>query len=149
MDRPFFAYGALSDPDLLGAVLGRPMPRPMRLAATAPGFVALCCRDGRRAALVRRPGAAVEGLLVLGLSAFEADLLDAFAGNEFRRSIVAVMLDEELHEADAFLPANPVPRYAEPWSLFLWQENHKSQTLAAASVVAPELRARLISIRPN
>jgi hypothetical protein len=149
MDRPLFTHGPLSDPALLGAVLGRPVPSPMRLAATAPGFVALCCGNGRRAALVRRSGAAVDGLLVLGLTAFEADLLDAFAGDDFCRSVVAVMLDEELHEANASVPVARVPRDAEPWSLLRWQANHKPQTLVAARAVAPDSRARLIAIRPN
>jgi hypothetical protein len=149
MDRPLFVYGTLRDPDLLSAVLGRAVPAPMQLCAVAPGCVALGHRNGRKAALVRVPGGMAQGLLVLGLSTFEADLLDAFVGGDYCRSVVAVMVAEELHEAAAYLPRVEVPRPGEAWSLSRWQQQHKSHAFAACAATAAELRDKLIALRPN
>lgn len=149
MDRPLFVYGTLADSELLGAVLGRPVLGPTQLAAIAPGFAALCHGEVRRAALARVPGGAADGLVIVGLSAFEMDLLDAYLDGDYRRSIIAVMIEEELHEADAYLPARPPPQGAAPWSLMQWQQDHKPHALVAAATAAAQLRDKLIAIRPN
>lgn len=147
MGRLLFVYGTLRDPDLLCAVLGRAVPRAARLGAVAPGFAAVSHDQGRRAALLRTPGGAAEGLALLGLSAFEIDLLDAYLGDQFRRSVIAIMIEEELHEAEAYLAT--VRRDAEPWSLSHWQRHHKPYALLAGAATAAELRHKLIALRPN
>lgn len=149
MDRPLFIHGPLCDPDLLAVILGRTPPAALRLTASAPGFAALECRGGRRAALVRAPGEAAEGRILLGLSAFERDLLDALLAEEFRPAILPVMIGEELHEADAYLPRAAPAATSAPWSILRWQENHKATALVADAAAASTMRARLIAIRPN
>ena len=140
-----FVYGTLRDPELLGAVLGRPA---IGLAAAAPG-VAVVHYPGRiYPALVRRPGAAAAGLVLTDLTAFELDLLDAFEGDEYRREIVPVMVGEELHEAFVYLPAAPIKNQPE-WSLDAWQEEHKARVLGSEKATADELRLKLIAIRPH
>ena len=144
-----FVYGTLRDPDLLAGVLGRPLRASAMLPAAAPGLAALHYPGRIYPALVRRPGAAAPGLVLTDLTPFERDLLDAFEGDEYRRQVIPVMIDEELHEADAYLPMTPVPADAAPWTLAAWQAAHKARVLEAERGTADEIRARLIAIRPH
>jgi gamma-glutamylcyclotransferase (GGCT)/AIG2-like uncharacterized protein YtfP len=140
-----FVYGTLRDRELLSAVLGRPA---MGLAAAAPGYAAVHYPGRVYPALVRRPGAAAPGLVLTDLTPFEMDLLDAFEGDEYRRAIIPVIIDEELHEAAAYLPTIAVSEQPD-WSLGAWQEEHKGRVLAGERATAEELRMKLIAIRPN
>lgn len=148
-ERPLFVYGTLQDPDLLAAVLGRPLRPGRLLRATAPGFRAVHYPGRVYPALVRRPGGAASGLVLTDISRFERDVLDAFEGAEYRRQPVAVMIEEELHEADAYLPAIAVSADAHEWSLLRWQENHKPAVLVSEMASASEIRERLILVRPH
>ena len=141
-----FVYGTLRDPELLDAVLGRPA---RSLAAAAPGFAAVHYPARLYPALVRRPGQAAAGLVLTDLTPFELDLLDAFEGEEYHRSIVPVVIDEELHEAFAYLPAATIPPDAPGWTLANWQARHKARVLAGERASADDLRAKLIAIRPH
>jgi gamma-glutamylcyclotransferase (GGCT)/AIG2-like uncharacterized protein YtfP len=146
---PLFAYGTLRDPQLLAAVLGRPL-RPGGLhPAVAPGFRAVHYPGRIYPALIRAPGAVAEGLLLVDLTPFERDLLDAFEGDEYRRNTIAVMLGEELHEADAYLPAIAVANAGEDWSLGRWQAEHKPRVLGAEAATASDIRTKLIAVRPH
>ena len=148
---PLFAYGTLRDPELLAAVLGRPLRAGTMHPARAPGFRAVHYPGRVYPALIRAPGQAAEGLLLTGLSPFERDLLDAYEGEEYRRGPIAtVLLDEpELHEADAYLPTITLPKDVHDWSLSRWQAEHKARALVAEAAEATRLRERLIAIRPN
>lgn len=140
-----FVYGTLRDAHLLSAVLGR---TPHGLEAAAPGHAAVHYPARIYPALVRRPGSAATGIVLTDLSAFELDLLDAFEGDEYRRDVIAVIVDDELHEAFAYLPAIPITGQPD-WSLSVWQARHKPTVLAAERATAEQLRARLIAIRPH
>ena len=140
-----FVYGTLRDNELRAAVLARPSTG---LAAAAPGFAAVHYPGRPYPALVRRPGAVAAGLILTDLTAFELDLLDAYEGDEYRRAIVPVMIDEELHEAFVYLPAAPIKNQPE-WSLDAWQEEHKARVLGSEKATADELRLKLIAIRPH
>jgi len=145
---PLFVYGTLRDPDLLAAVLGRPLAAGEILAAVAPGFRTTHYPNRTYPALIRAPGGTAEGLVLMGLSAFEFDLLDEFKGKEYRRDIVPVMTGEELHEAHAYLPSIPISG-RDPWSLERWQVVHKAEVLRADAMRAENIRVKLIAIRPN
>ena len=144
-----FVYGTLRDPELLAGVLGRPLSAAAMLPAAAPGFVTLHYPGRIYPALVRRPGAAAAGNVLTDLTPFEHDLLDAFEGQEYGRAVIPVMIDEELHEAAAYLPAVAVPANSPPWTLAGWQGLHKAKVLGAEHASARELRAKLIAIRPH
>lgn len=146
---PLFVYGTLRDPDLLAGVLGRPLRGGALHVARAPGFRAVQYPGRVYPALVRAPGGNAEGLLVTDISPFERDLLDAFEGDEYRRGPIAVMLEEELFEADAYLPAIAIAAGAHDWSLSRWQAEHKPRVLVSEAATAAEIRARLIVVRPN
>ena len=151
MHLPLFVYGTLRDPDLLAAVLGRPLRVDGLHVARAPGFRAVHYPGRIYPALIRVPGAAAEGLLLTDLTPFERDLFDAFEGEEYRReTIAAVLADEpELHEADAYIPAIAVPNSGEDWLLADWQRLHKRRVLGAEAATADEIRLKLIAVRPN
>jgi gamma-glutamylcyclotransferase (GGCT)/AIG2-like uncharacterized protein YtfP len=149
MAELFFVYGTLRDPDLLAAVLNRPLAEAAMLAASAPGFRVVHYPGRIYPALVRVPGAAAEGLLLTDITPFERDLLDAFEGPEYRREPIAVMAGEELHEAFAYLPAIAVPAEAPAWTLLNWQMNHKRRVFVSERATADELRMKLIAIRPH
>jgi gamma-glutamylcyclotransferase (GGCT)/AIG2-like uncharacterized protein YtfP len=144
-----FVYGTLRDPDLLAAVLARPLNRDAMLVAQAPGYRAVHYPGRPYPALLQTPGAAAEGLVLTDLSRFERDLLDAFEGPEYRRALLPVMVAEELHEAFAYLPAIAIAADAPPWTLAAWQERHKPDVLGTERATADELRRRLIAVRPH
>lgn len=148
-DHPLFVYGTLRDPDLLRAVLARALGAECALAAVAPGQCAVHYPRRVYPALVRRPGAPAPGIVLLGLSPFERDLLDAYEGDEYRRALIPVMIGEELHEAFAYLPAIAVPVDAPEWTLGGWQAAHKPRVLAGERAAADALREKLIAIRPH
>jgi len=147
MATPLFVYGTLRDPDLLAGVLGRSLRADVALAAAAPGFRAVLYPNRVYPALLRSPGTAAAGLVLMDLSPFERDLLDAYEGEEYRRQVLPVMIGEELHEAEAYMPAIAVPADAAPWSLEDWQATHKSRVLRAECAAADQLRHKLIAIR--
>ena len=147
MATPLFVYGTLRDPDLLVGVLGRSLRADVALAAAAPGFRAVLYPNRVYPALLRSPGTAAAGLVLMDLSPFERDLLDAYEGEEYRRQVLPVMIGEELHEAEAYMPAIAVPADAAPWSLEHWQATHKSHVLRAECAAAEQLRHKLIAIR--
>lgn len=149
MAKPLFVYGTLRDPDLLSGVLNRPLNPAQIAAAVAPGFRAVAYPGRLYPALARKPGAAAEGLVLLDLTPFERDLLDAFEGGEYRRTEIAVIIEVELHQADAYLPTIRVTADGPEWSLSRWQADHKPSVLAGETATASELRARLIAVRPN
>ena len=146
---PLFAYGTLRDPDILRAVLGRPLVPHALHPARAPGFRAVPYPGRVYPALVRVPGSAAEGLVITDLTPFERDLLDAFEGAEYLRQPIAVLIEEDLFEADAYLPTMPVSAGNTEWSLLRWQTNHKADVIVVEAETASELRARLIATRPN
>ena len=149
MPELLFVYGTLRDPDLLAGVLARPLNARAMLPAAAPGFAAVHYPGRLYPALLRAPGAAAPGLVLSDLTPFEHDLLDAFEGAEYRRSQIPVMIDAELHEAFAYLPAIEVPADAAPWTLEAWQFNHKPRVLGAERAGADEIRMKLIAVRPH
>jgi hypothetical protein len=149
MNLPLFVYGTLRDPELRNGVLGRALPPGSIHAAAAPGFRAVHCPGRSYPGLVRAPGAAAPGLVLTALTGFERDLLDAYEGEDYRRLPIPVMVGEELHEADAYLPAIAISPGAEPWSLNRWQTVHKPQAILCEVAAAEAIRGRLIAIRPN
>jgi gamma-glutamylcyclotransferase (GGCT)/AIG2-like uncharacterized protein YtfP len=148
MERPLFVYGTLRDADMLAAVLGRPLRDGERLAAVAPGYRVVHYPGRTYPALLRTPGAAARGDVLIRLTPFETDLLDQFEGEEYRRGVVPAMIDDELHEADAYLPTSAIPA-PTPWSLEAWQAAHKASVLQHEARLADDIRRRLVAARPN
>jgi gamma-glutamylcyclotransferase (GGCT)/AIG2-like uncharacterized protein YtfP len=149
MSEPLFVYGTLRDPALLALVLGRAMDPHRVLAAAAPGRRAVCMPQRSYPGLRPAPGATALGLLLLGLSPFELDLLDRFEGDEYRRALLPVIADAELHEALAYLPVGPLPPDLPEWRFDAWQREHRQGMLAAEALVAEDRRRQLLAMRPH
>ena len=145
--RPLFVYGTLRDMDLFTAVLGRRPDRRNVAAAVAPGWRVVFLPGRSYPALISAAGGRAEGEIVLGLSRAENALLDAFEGDEYRRAVVPVLVEGEMHEADGYLPTAPVGQEAEPWVLARWQAEHKAAALAGGAPAAAEIRRRLRAVR--
>ena len=149
MAEPLFVYGTLRDPDILAAVLARPLNADALHAAVAPGFRAVPYPGRSYPALLRAPGGSAPGLVLTDLTPFERDLLDAYEGDEYQRTLIPVMIGEELHEAFAYLPTAPIPPASPDWTLQAWQRDHKARALPAERLAARQLREKLIAVRPN
>jgi hypothetical protein len=134
---------------LLNLVLGRAVDPRNVLAAVAPGHRAVCLPGRTYPGLRRTPGAAADGLLLLGLSRAELELLDDFEGDEYQRGILPVIVDGELHRAAAYLPLAQLPATAPDWSFDRWRQLHRQSMLAEEKPAAAERRARLLARRPR
>ncbi len=146
MDRPLFLYGTLRDPDLLAAVIGRAIDWRNVLTAVAPGHTTIYYDNRVYPALVPAPGRTAAGLLILGFSAADLRLIDAFEGTEYRRAILPVIVEDELHEADVYLPTMHLGTAARAWSLENWQQNHKREVLVEDGAIMRTLRTRLAGL---
>jgi gamma-glutamylcyclotransferase (GGCT)/AIG2-like uncharacterized protein YtfP len=127
---PLFLYGTLRDPDILAAVLGRTVADRQLIAATAPDCVAVYFPGRVYPALLRRPGSAAPGLLLVQASADDLIALDAFEGDEYRRGSVQAMIAAGPVAAEVYWPAVPVAPSAVAWTLDHWIREHKPQVLA-------------------
>ncbi len=90
--RHVFAYGTLIEPGLVDAVLGHKHVGE-RLAARLVGYERLTVPDYPYPYLVPRPGASVDGVLLMDLSAYDMQALDRYEEVEsgvYRRETVEV-----------------------------------------------------------
>jgi gamma-glutamylcyclotransferase (GGCT)/AIG2-like uncharacterized protein YtfP len=143
---PLFAYGTLQDAEILAAVLGRHMPPRAFTPARVQDFASLYYPGRVYPALVSRPGAAAEGLLIAGLRLSDHQALDAFEGDEYRRETLSVQTAQGTVLAACYLPAQPVPPDSPPWRLEDWHRLHRpghiatEKSLAAAARLGPGKR---------
>ena len=121
-----FAYGTLQDSDVLAAVLGRPVADAALADAQLAGFTIVHYPDRTYPALVHAPKSTVPGKLIGGLDARDLALIDAFEGKEYRRTLLAVIVDGTPRRAFAYLPTLPIIASQAPWSLGEWTSRHKS-----------------------
>ena len=141
--KPLFAYGTLRDPDILSALLGRPLSDDDRVAARATGFRSVHLPHRVYPALLPAPGAEAVGLLLYRLAPAELDLLDAFEGDEYRRRDITVLTAAGAIAALAYFATAPIPPDAAPWTLLDWTQLHKPTVLAGERQTAAALRERL------
>lgn len=145
LGRPLFVYGMLRDPDICAALIGRPLDRRNVAAALAPGFRVVRYPGRTYPALVRVPGGSAEGQVIIGLNRFEHLVLDAFEGEEYRRDVIGVLVEGELHEAEVYLPTARVGPEAEPWSFADWVANHKPAALVSELEAGAAIRAQVLA----
>ena len=110
-----FAYGTLQFPELLYAVCGQ---RCSGEAALLRGHRREGVRGEVYPAIIRSPGAVVDGMLFRGLTPTALRALDAFEGREYRRVRGRVALDAHRHVPAVFYVAAPTLRVrldGRPW----------------------------------
>lgn len=143
-----FVYGTLQDPDVLAAVLGRPVDVGALAPAQAPGHHAVTYPGRVYPALVAASGAIAPGLLIDGLDTLDLAVLDAFEGDEYRRAEIDITQAGRTLRAQVYLPAIAIAPDAAPWSLVDWTKRHKPAVIAAETGTATALRQRLTAQSP-
>lgn len=124
-DMPLFIYGTLRDAEIVSAVLGRPIAVETLPPAEAPGFAAVYYPGRAYPALVPQAGASAPGLLISDLSPLDLTVLDAFEGEEYRRTSIVVHSHGADLAAVCYLPTLPVGPEAAAWTLDEWTQRHK------------------------
>jgi gamma-glutamylcyclotransferase (GGCT)/AIG2-like uncharacterized protein YtfP len=110
-----FTYGSLMLPEVLEQVTGRSFSMtPARL----PGWKRCQVRGQSYPAMIPCHGQTVEGVLWLGLSDTELQLLDTFEGDEYQRVPVTVTDDEgHDYQAQTYAWAKQGGLLDAPWDL--------------------------------
>jgi gamma-glutamylcyclotransferase (GGCT)/AIG2-like uncharacterized protein YtfP len=124
--KPLFVYGTLRDPDIMDALLGRPVRSQQ---ASAPGFRSVHHPHRTYPALIPSADGKAPGLLLRLLTPAELAILDTFEGDEYRRATIAVSTPAGLVDADVYLPIAAIPPDAAPWTLEQWTQEHKAAML--------------------
>jgi gamma-glutamylcyclotransferase (GGCT)/AIG2-like uncharacterized protein YtfP len=137
-----FVYGTLRDADVLVAVLGHPYEMAGAAAAQLPGHRVVFFPGRTYPALIAAAGNQAEGLVLAALTPSDMVLLDAFEGDEYRRTAVSVIVNGLVAEADVYFPGQPIGDTPD-WSFASWVANHKANFLTAERENIIELRARL------
>lgn len=128
----YFFYGTLMDPDIAGAVFGRPLagfaPRPAVLEGYGAYYL-----NGQSFPMVRpEPGAETPGLVVHGVTGPEAVRLDRYEGPDYFWRLMPVTLSGgEVRAARVFLPRRPGRLSSRRWDLGRWQRTEKTPYLRA------------------
>ena len=138
-----FVYGTLQDPDILAAVLGRRLDPSAFKTARAPDFGVLYYPHRVYPALVVAPGRFAIGMIVDGLDDLDMAVLDAFEGDEYRRSAIGVVIEGRAVNAEAYLPVIDIDTDGPAWSLQDWTTRHKSAVVGTETATATGLRERL------
>ncbi len=105
-----FAYGSLMFPEVCEAVIGR---APTWSAAHLEGWFASAVPGALYPALVPRPAAVTDGLLLEGIGEAEIEVLDRYEGPGFRRTRVSV--EPGSIRAWVWVARNPDMASGEPW----------------------------------
>lgn len=138
-----FVYGTLQDPDILAAALGRRLDPNAFKPARAPDFGMLYYPQRVYPALVVAPGRIAMGMIVDGLDDLDIAVLDAFEGEEYRRSVIDVVIGGRAVNAEAYLPVIDIDADGPAWSLQDWTTRHKSAVVGTETATAKGLRERL------
>ena len=140
---PLFIYGTLRDPDILAAVLGRPVPLEALQPATAADYKTVYVPGQVYPALVAAPGASAPGALLFELTDTDRAALDAYEGDEYRRAPLLVSTPAGAVTALTYLPTGAIPPDAVAWTLETWTTTHKPLVLAHEAHVAKAARDTL------
>jgi hypothetical protein len=138
-----FVYGTLRDPDVLAAVLGRPYDMAGAAIARLSGHRVVFFPGRTYPALVAAAGRDAEGLALAALTPTDFAMLDAFEGDEYRRSGASVIVNGLAVQADVYFPRQPIGAAAAEWSFDTWVAKHKAEFLTAERENLVQQRARL------
>ncbi|MDB5563110.1 MAG: gamma-glutamylcyclotransferase [Hyphomicrobiales bacterium] len=138
-----FVYGTLRDPDVLAAVLGRPYDMAGVAIARLPGHRVVFFPGRTYPALIAAAGQEAEGLALASLTLADLAMLDAFEGDEYRRTTASVIVNGIGGEADVYFPRQAIGDAAAEWSFAAWVARHKADFLSVERENVIQLRARL------
>ncbi|HJQ60211.1 MAG TPA: gamma-glutamylcyclotransferase family protein [Vineibacter sp.] len=129
----FFFYGSLMDPDVLSRVIGRRVVASVMVPASLLGWRRTSIAEGSYPIVLRDKASRVDGVVVDGISATEADLLTTYEGPRYR--LIRAFADIGGRGPRGVFLYQPRPGAFTPtdadWSLATWQATHKARFLAA------------------
>ena len=126
----YFFYGTLMDRDVLAAVIGREVRAVDRQNAVLERYRRVYRSGGWYPILLPMPGSFVDGVLVRGVRATEADRLVVFEGDEYQLSELQVRTARSgLAQARVFMAKPDVSASAEIWTIDAWRRRHKREYL--------------------
>lgn len=124
----FFFYGTLIDPEILDAVLRRPVDLIRRRAAVLEGYRCVCRRGACYPVLVPETTARVVGTVVAALTSRDVALLRLYEGPDYEIHEMSVRLSgwrSHRVRANAFLPGPGCEATSEIWTLEDWQKRFR------------------------
>ena len=129
----FFFYGTLRDPEVLAAVLGRPLPPRRLVPAWLPGHAARRVVAESYPCLVAAPGERVDGVLADGLGARDAARIAFYEGPEYRlANLLARRPAGAAVLARACLLRSPPRDDGGAWDYESWRLAHRDRQLIRA-----------------
>ena len=137
-----FVYGSLLFPDLVTELTGKSF---RSSPATLDGFKRYRVKGCDYPAIIKAPGANVEGLLIENVDESSLEILVFFEGNEYRKQQVTVISSAKQIAATAFIWTNDVALLENSD----WDEaEFRKQSLTSyLKEVAPETRAAFQSLK--
>lgn len=117
----FFFYGTLMEPEILQAVLRRPVSPIRRRKAVLKGYRRVYRLGASYPVLVADTTAQVDGLVVLGLSNHDVTLLAMYEGREYEiRELSVGWSGTSRVRASVFLPSPECEASSESWTPEGW-----------------------------
>ena len=121
----FFFYGTLIEPEILHAVLRRPVARAQRRNAVLHGYRRVHRRGASYPVIVADAASEVEGIVVSELTTRDVILLRAYEGPEYIVDERSVRLSGDgFVRAKAFLPCGTYEASHVPWTLEEWRRRY-------------------------
>lgn len=124
----FFFYGTLIDPEVLGAVLRRPVESTRRRAAVVEGYRCVYRRGACYPVLVPDASARTAGTVVSALTTRDLTLLRLYEGPDYEIHEISVRLSgwrSHRVRANVFLPGPGCQASPEIWTLEDWKKRFR------------------------
>lgn len=125
-----FFYGTLTDPDILAAVLGRPVAADETVPAILTGWARVPVAGRPYPMLIRRPDARVEGLVMRRVSGRDRAALDRYEGPEYWVDTLEVTTADGPEAATVYLCRPGVRPGPGSWDMEVWRRRHRRAALA-------------------
>jgi ADP-ribose pyrophosphatase len=138
MNTPFFFFGSLRDPLILGAVLGRDLSHLTIAAAQLAGHRVERAEGYSFPLLVGAPGDIAIGELVWGLSPDDQARIAYFEDSEYEQRSTHVESDGGQTQAVIFAAGATLRSSGEPWDLATFQARDRALLLAVTQFVMAE-----------
>jgi hypothetical protein len=123
----FFFYGTLIEPEILHAVLRRPVAPAHRRNAVLRGYRRVFRQGASYPVVVADPASDVEGIVVSPLTTPDVALLTAYEGPEYEiRELTVKLSGDGFVGAKVFMPRAACEASRTPWTLEEWRRRYQS-----------------------
>lgn len=127
----FFFYGTLMDPEIVRAVIGRPLSGLSPRVARLEGYKRVYVAAATYPALIADSDTSLEGIVVSRISPIEISRITRYEGADYQARLTTVQtLDGQSVEAQVFFPKAAIRTTNRPWVLDEWRRRDKKRFLA-------------------